>query len=153
MVGFGVTAISQTQAPDTERQAVLATVDAFFEALAAHDGEAGLALVMPEGRMFSVRYADGKKVIQSATFGDGLSKWKSITQSMRERIWNADVRVRGDIATVWTPYDFHMDGKFSHCGINALDLVKTDQGWKLSGGMYTVETESCEQHPDGPLKP
>ena len=43
------------------------------------------------------------------------------------------------IATVWTPYDFWIDGKFSHCGIDAFDLVKTDEGWKIAGGSYTLE--------------
>jgi hypothetical protein len=72
-------------------------------------------------------------------------------QTNRERIWNPEVRVHGLIATVWAPYDFWTDGKFSHCGIDAFDLIKTADGWKISGGTFTMES-ACEPSPLGPLK-
>jgi len=53
---------------------------------------------------------------------------------------------------VWTPYDFWVDGKFSHCGIDIFDLVKTAEGWKISGATYTVERTGCAASPLGPLK-
>jgi len=52
---------------------------------------------------------------------------------------------------VWAPYDFWRDGKFSHCGVDAFDLIKTDEGWKIAGGGYTLESK-CEPSPLGPLK-
>ena len=48
------------------------------------------------------------------------------------------------------PYDFHRDGEFSHCGVDAFTLVRTESGWKISGGVYTVETEGCAPSPLGP---
>ena len=59
--------------------------------------------------------------------------------------------VHGLIATVWAPYDFWIDGKLSHCGIDAFDLIKTEDGWKIAGGVYTVES-NCAPSPLGPLK-
>jgi hypothetical protein len=59
--------------------------------------------------------------------------------------------MQGRIATVWAPYDFWIDGKFSHCGVDAFDLIKTDKGWRIAGGAYTVELK-CEPSPLGPLK-
>ena len=64
---------------------------------------------------------------------------------------NPEVRLHGTVATVWTPYDFWIDGKFSHCGIDAFDLVKTASGWKIAGVVFTVEPK-CEPSPLGPLK-
>jgi len=69
----------------------------------------------------------------------------------RERIWNPEVRVHGSIATVWAPYDFWVDGKFSHCGVDAFDLIKTPDGWKIAGGVFTMEAK-CEPSPLGPPK-
>jgi len=66
-----------------------------------------------------------------------------IQATVRERMWNPEVRIRGFIASVWTPYDFWSDGKFSHCGVDAFNLIKTDEGWRIAGGTYTVERE-CE---------
>ena len=48
--------------------------------------------------------------------------------------------------------DFWVDGKFSHCGIDIFDLVKTAEGWKISGLTYTVERTGCAPSPLGPLK-
>ena len=78
----------------------------------------------------------------------GLSKGKGV---LLERIWDPEVKIRGPIANVWTPYDFWIDGKFSHCGIDSFDLIKVDGQWKISGIMYTVESD-CKPSPLGPLK-
>jgi hypothetical protein len=67
-------------------------------------------------------------------------------------MWDPDVRIHGAIAVVWTRYDFWVDGKFSHCGVDAFDLVKTAEGWRIAGGVYTVERTGCPPSPLGPLK-
>jgi hypothetical protein len=51
---------------------------------------------------------------------------------------------------VWTPYDFHIDGEFSHCGIDAFNMVRTDEGWKIASIVWTVERTGCENSPLGP---
>ena len=48
--------------------------------------------------------------------------------------------------------DFHLDGKFTHCGTDIFTLVKTADGWKISGGIYTVEPTGCEPSPLGAIK-
>jgi len=52
---------------------------------------------------------------------------------------------------VWAPYDFWIDGKLSHCGTDAFDLIKTEDGWKIAGGVYTLES-NCATSPLGPPK-
>ena len=51
----------------------------------------------------------------------------------RERYWDPVVHIRGSLAVVWTPYEFWIDGKTSHCGIDAFEMVKE----KGSGGSAT----------------
>jgi hypothetical protein len=48
---------------------------------------------------------------------------------------------------VWGEYEFWIDGAFSHCGVDAVDLVKIDGEWKVANFMWTVEKENC---PTGP---
>lgn len=60
-----------------------------------------------------------------------------------ERYWSPTVLVRGHIALVWTPYEFWLDGKRSHCGIDAFDLVKVDGRWRVANAMWTVEPDGC----------
>ena len=69
---------------------------------------------------------------------------------MLERTWAPQVRVHKGIATLWAPYDFWLNGAFSHCGIDSFELVKTGDGWKLTGGTYTMERTGCAPSPLGP---
>jgi hypothetical protein len=134
-----------------ERDAVLAVVQAFFDTMAAKDVEGARRVVIPEGRFHAVGQQDGKPRIRSFTNEEYLKDLSGMKGNVRERMWNPEVRIRGSIASVWTPYDFWRDGKLSHCGVDAFDLVKTPEGWRIAGGVYTVES-NCEPSPLGPLK-
>lgn len=140
-----------TSAPSAaEKDAIVAVVQKLFDAMTAKDPAAALTVLVPEGRFFVPREGAPPRTFTGQEFADSLAKQKA---TVRERFWDPEVRVRGSIATIWTPYDFWTDGKFSHCGIDAFDLIKTDQGWKISGGTYTVERTGCPPSPLGPLKP
>jgi len=80
-------------------------------------------------------------------FGANLGTAK---QEYLERIWNPKILIRGGIANVWAEYDFHLDGKFHHCGVDSFRLVKTSGGWKIAGIIYTTETAGCTNSPLGP---
>lgn len=67
-------------------------------------------------------------------------------------MWDAQVLLDENIAMAWTYYDLHVDGQFSHCGINLVSLIKTDDGWKISDITYNVKREQCEESPLGPLE-
>jgi len=132
------------------REAVLATVQRFFDTMAARDAAGAAGVVVPAGRFFAARVAEGKSVTRSFTnreYLDGLPRRK---EDVLERIWEPEVRVHGRIASVWAPYDFWKDRAFSHCGVDAFDLVETPEGWKIAGGVYTAETEGCAPSPLGP---
>lgn len=134
----------------SEESDVLAVVQRFFDTMAARDVEGARKIVIPEGRIFSVRVQDGRKVVRSFTNQDFLDGLASREQDVLERMWEPTVTIHQDIAVVWTRYDFHRDGKFSHCGVDAFDVVKTPDGWKISGGTYTVERTGCPESPLGP---
>ncbi|GHB55852.1 nuclear transport factor 2 family protein [Persicitalea jodogahamensis] len=60
-----------------------------------------------------------------------------------ERIYDLKTQVDGPVATVWAPYKFYLGEKFSHCGVNAFALVKTENGWKIAGITDTRRKENC----------
>lgn len=57
----------------------------------------------------------------------------------------------GPLATLWAPYDFHRNGRFLHCGIDAVTFIRTRAGWKIAAFLYTVEQTGCAPSPLGPL--
>lgn len=62
-----------------------------------------------------------------------------------ERIWDTHIRVDGGIAQVWTQYAFYAGSQFSHCGVDAFDLVKDASGqWKIIHLMDTRRKEGCD---------
>ena len=61
-----------------------------------------------------------------------------------EKIWNTKVNVEMGVAQVWTDYAFYRDDKFSHCGIDAFQLVN-DNGWKIINLIDTRKKMNCEK--------
>lgn len=58
-----------------------------------------------------------------------------------ERITFERIMVDGALASVWTPYRFYLNEKFSHCGVNSFQLMKSASGWKI---IYLVDTRRKE---------
>ena len=139
------------EATPADREAVLAAVETFFRTMTARDPAGARAVLEPEGRFFSIRPGpNGEKVIRSFTNQSYLDGLVGEGPGQVERIWSPRVLVHGDLANVWAPYDFHIDGAFSHCGVDSFDLIRSPNGWKITGGAYTVEREGCAPSPLGP---
>lgn len=48
-----------------------------------------------------------------------------------ERILSYNIQVDGLMAHVWTPYEFYVNGKLSHKGVNAFTLYLEVTTWKI----------------------
>ena len=127
-----------------DEAAVLAVVDQFMTAISTNDLELMASVQLPDGVTYRARPAEGGgvEVIRSPN-----SYWvqpeRADGRARLERYWSPTVLVRGHIAVVWTPYEFWLDGKRSHCGIDTFDLVKMDGRWRVANAMWTVEPEGC----------
>src|SRR6187401_1490057 len=139
------------QPASPERDAVLKTVQAFFDTMTAADVEGARKVLQPQGRFHAMRMRDGKPDVREFSNEEYFADLKASKQRMRERIWNPEIKVNGLIATLWAPYDFWVDGKYSHCGVDQFDFIKTEEGWKIAGGVYSIESK-CAPSPLGPLK-
>jgi len=49
----------------------------------------------------------------------------------QEKILSFNIQVDGTMAHAWTPYEFYINGKLSHSGVNAFTLFKEDDVWKI----------------------
>jgi hypothetical protein len=135
------TASSQSAAPNPEEAAILAVVDRFMLAVAEKDPAPMAALRLEGGFNVVERPAPtGGTLVTRRVFTPASS---TRTAEHRERYWDPIVHVRGSIAVVWTPYEFWIDGKTSHCGIDVFDLMKDQGVWKIANMMWTVEPEAC----------
>lgn len=60
-----------------------------------------------------------------------------------ERIAFNSIKIDADLASVWTPYQFYFNGKFSHCGVNSFQLVRINSEWKIQYLVDTRRTTNC----------
>jgi hypothetical protein len=128
---------------------VAQTVQRLFDAMSAKDATAARSLFLPGTAMIAIRTTGKITTSTSEEFATHLAAAK---EAWLERMWTPQIMIRGNIATLWAPYDFHLGGKFSHCGIDSVSLAKTEGGWKIATISYTVETEGCPASPLGPIR-
>lgn len=146
VIGFQLSCTSS----HPEKKLVISAVEQFLKALEIRDADLARDILLPEGVIFSVREEAGEKTIRFTPHLEIIKSLTSSNENMLERIWKPNILIHKEIAIVWTKYDFHREGNFSHCGVDAFNLIKTAQGWKISGIIYTVEKEGCEESPLGP---
>ena len=129
-----------------DQAAVIQVVEDLFRAMSRRDGEVMRALHMPEVALIRVT-DNAKPSVQLGAPDRFINSVINAPAAPRERMWDPEVRVDGDLATLWAPYDFHLGDSFSHCGINALQLVRTDSQWRIVSIAYTVHREGCDHAP------
>lgn len=112
-----------------DEQAVLAPIQAMFAGMSARDAAAIKKPTLPNGIMVLMR--DGKPV--QMTFEDFATHvGKPGTSRIEERIHDPLVRIDNDLAVVWAPFDFYVDGKVNHCGTDLFNLVRQDGHWLIA---------------------
>ncbi|MFC0343376.1 nuclear transport factor 2 family protein [Epilithonimonas hispanica] len=74
-----------------------------------------------------------------------LSISKAEKESLDERIKFSNILIDGNLASVWTPYEFYYKGQFSHCGVNSFQLVKSNNEWKIQYIIDTRRKDNCKK--------
>ena len=65
-------------------------------------------------------------------------------EQWNEEIWNVVIHMSDDLAMVWCDYAFYVGKKFSHCGIDAFQLHKGTEGWKIFHLADTRRSANCD---------
>jgi len=106
----------------------------------ATGGDAILATVRPEGGATAVT----DKSIRHLSWAEFAAAIKPDGHRYEERLTDPAVDVDGDIAMVWSPYVFLVDGKLIHCGVDHFDLIREGGQWKVLNVTWTQRTTGCQ---------
>ncbi|MEL1244366.1 nuclear transport factor 2 family protein [Flavobacterium sp. DGU11] len=101
-----------------------------------------------------------KMILQSVMETDKGSKfsnepisefYKSIASipkdiTIEERLLDYKILIDGSMAHAWTPYDFYVNGKLSHSGVNSFQFYKDNGAWKI---VYIIDTRRAPRPPKG----
>jgi hypothetical protein len=91
---------------------------------------------------------DNNARLQTALFNSKTQKTMLLTESIdsfliqvksirvdsiliEERITHYDIKIDDPMASVWADYEFYLNGKLLHTGIDAFHLFKAANGWKI----------------------
>lgn len=146
MVFVSISAITFSQDSFSENDAKQ-LIDTFFEGF--HKGD---TLIMksvmvenlPNQTVFTNK--EGKANVIDGNISEFL---KAIANRPADQVWEEKlldykVQIDGNLAHVWTPYEFWFNGNFSHCGANAFTLAKTEDGWKIVHLIDSRRKEGCK---------
>lgn len=127
-----------------EEEKIISVVNRFFAAMESRSAADAKKILIPEGFSFSIREEGKGALLKTSSFQAFMDSLPHLKEQYKETMTNPKVLIHDRIAVLWADYKFYRDGKFSHCGVDAFSLVKTDDGWKIAGVIYTVEKTGCD---------
>ena len=126
------------QKPETEN--VKETIITFFDAFHKQDTTALKSMAKGNIKMQSISVNnDGQTVLTEEDYFQFVQNIGSIPKdrTFEEKLFDFSIKVDGNMANAWTPYEFWYQEKLSHCGVNSFQLMKEDNKWKI---IYLVDT-------------
>lgn len=138
-------ALAQTAPVSAETEAVKATINAFFTGMRQGDSTMVRRTLAP-GAVFHVIQTRNGQTQLLPQKPDSFVKMVGTPHKevYDERISFDKVLIDANLASVWTPYEFYFDSKFSHCGYNSFQLVKLADGWKIAHVIDTRRKDKCK---------
>jgi len=129
----------------SEKEAVKAVIDELFDGMRAKNSEKILSVFSDDAIMQTIQNKPEGTVIATNSVTDFAKNIGSIPEERQldERLTDYVINVDANMATAWTPYQFYVNEKFSHCGVNSFQLVKIDHAWKIVYIIDTRRTEAC----------
>ncbi|MDP9956288.1 hypothetical protein J2X97_001925 [Epilithonimonas hungarica] len=129
-------------AQKSDEESIKSTVDQLFNGMRTSDS----VLVKKSFHKNAVLQTITKTAeVKNESINDfALSISKAEKGSLDERITFSNILIDGNLASVWTPYEFYYKGQFSHCGVNSFQLVKSNDEWKIQYIIDTRRKDNCK---------
>ena len=118
---------------DANKQEVLDVVLTLFDGMREADSAKVHSVFRHDPELYtSFSNKDGKAILKK----DELQKFLNAVGTPHEKVWdeplwNIQINIDENLASVWTDYAFYAGLDFSHCGVDAFMLNKEENGWKI----------------------
>lgn len=141
LTGLSNMALAQT----SESNEVQQTIDRLFEGMIKSDSSMVASAFKSDAIMQTVRnHEDGSVSIANGELSRFLSDiHRAEPGVLNEKLNGYEIKIDGDLASAWTPYEFYVGETFSHCGVNSFQLLNTDDGWKIFHIVDTRRRANC----------
>ncbi|SDP99309.1 Putative lumazine-binding [Mucilaginibacter sp. OK268] len=137
----------KTFAQQTDQEGIKQTINTLFDAM--RKGDSTLLRSTFDQHIVFQSINDSKAGAPVLVNEDPSGFLKSIGTPHKEvydeRIVFSGIKIDGPLASVWAPYKFYVGDKFSHCGVDVFQLLKTKDGWKI---IYIIDTRRKDNCPE-----
>ena len=144
---LAVQAMAQSTAPSTtmssnkesEKEAVKNVIKQTFKAMITSDTVLLKTCFAPGAIMQVIQNQKDSVVVRTNKAADFIANiGKQQPGSLDERSFDEIIYIDRELASAWAPYTFHLNGKFSHRGIDSFQFVKLKEGWKIQYLIYNM---------------
>lgn len=135
---------SVARAQSADEKAVVGVVESFFEGMLKADSMLMKSTVAAGARLTGVATREGAPPLSVTPMEQFITAVGSRPAGANEKIYKPEVRIDGDLATVWAFYTLHLGDRFIHCGVDAFQLLRMDGSWKIVNVSDTRRTTNCD---------
>ena len=141
LIMFGFQLIGQNDEKDVQ-----STIATLFDGMRAGDSSMVHSVFMDNVRMFSsTLLEDGTSTLRTGNLNSFLLAVGSPHDEVwDENIWNLRIDIDDHLAHAWMDYTFYAGDRLSHCGVNAMQLVKSEGSWKIIHLIDTRKKVGCK---------
>ena len=118
----------------TQEKAIKKVISTFFDGL--HKGDSTLMATTLHKDIkiqTTTNNREGSSVLKTETKAQllaGIANKKPADKYF-EKLLSYDIKIDGNLASVWTPYEFYYNDTFSHCGANSFQMYHNNGKWEI----------------------
>lgn len=119
-------------------------IETFFEGMRESNGDKINSVIYSNMILQTVIDREGKHLLYSTDIDRFIESVQSAEPgTLNEVLQSLTIKVDGNLAAAWMDYRFYLGTEFSHCGVNSLNLIKSEGNWKIFSIVDTRRKEEC----------
>lgn len=141
-----ITLISSVSLYAQDKADALQVVDQLFVGMHTRNADILADIFHESATLFSTsKNPEGAYTLTQDSVAAFINQITSIPTSVQieERILEKSIQIDANLAQVFTPYEFYVNGKLSHCGANMFLLIYQNKTWKILN-ITDTRRKDCE---------
>lgn len=117
----------------SENVNIKTTIETFFDGFHQKDSLLMRSVLHESFKLESVAIRDNKvskRDLNGKEFISAVAQ-RSDSPVWKEKLLSYEIKIDGPLANAWVKYEFWIDNKLSHCGVNSIHLLKDGLKWKI----------------------
>ena len=142
---FSKMSYAQNMQGTSDTAAIKQTINTLFNAMRKGDSTLFRSVFFKSIILQSISNDKNGKPVLSTDSVDGLIKdiGTPHPEVYDERVVFNTIKIDGDFACVWAFAKFYVGAQFDHCGVDAFQLIRTADGWKVFSLVHTTRKDNC----------